>query len=139
MDSSGIIEHAGVVSKIDGHRITVSFMALSACASCGAKNFCQISEQKEKEIEILDESGNYRIGDAVHVFMKQSSGLKAVMYGYFVPFLVMVTGLIAGNFFFAREWQTGLFAVGLAMLYYFCLYFFRRHIAKEFSFYIKKY
>ncbi len=37
MDNSGIIEHAGVVSKINGHRITVSILAQSAVLPAGQK------------------------------------------------------------------------------------------------------
>ena len=138
MDNSGIIEHAGVVSNVDGHRITVSILAQSACAACGAKNLCHVADQKEKEVEINDNSGTYRIGERVSVFMKQSSGLRAVWYGYFIPFLVMMAGLIVGNLLFSLEWQTGLFAIGVTTLYYFFLYFLRKYIAKKFTFYIKK-
>lgn len=138
MDNSGIIEHAGVVSKIEGHRITVSILAQSACAACGAKNLCHIAEQKEKEVEINDDSRTYYVGENVSVFMKQSSGLRAVWYGYFIPFLVMLAGLISGNYLFTREWQTGLFAIGIIILYYIFLYFLRKRIAEKFTFYIKK-
>jgi len=138
MDNSGIIEHAGVVSKINGHRITVSILAQSACAACGAKNLCHIAEQQEKEVEINDDSGTYRIGESVSVFMKQSSGLRAVWYGYFIPFLVMLAGLISGNSLFSKEWQTGIFAIGITMLYYIFLYFLRKRISEKFTFYIKK-
>lgn len=138
MDNSGIIEHAGVVSKIDGHRITVSILAQSACAACGAKNLCNIAEQKEKKVEINDDSETYRIGENVSIFMKQSSGLRAIWYGYFIPFLFMLAGLISGNFLFAKEWQIGLFALGITILYYFFLYFLRKRLAEKFTFYIKK-
>lgn len=138
MEYSGVIEHTGVVSKIEGHRITVSFLAQSACGACGAKSLCQISEQKEKEVEITDFSGNFYVGEIVNVFMKKTAGLQAVWYGYFVPFMVMLAALIAGSLLFSREWETGVLAISTVLLYYFVLYLFRKRIAGKFTFYIKK-
>lgn len=138
MNSSGTVKHEGIVSKVEGNRITVSFMAQSACGECSAKNLCQISEQKEKEIVIENPSQSFRPGEPVQIIMHSSMGLRAVFLGYVIPFILLIAALAIGDKIFSDELYVGLFGLGVAGMYYLALYLFRDIVSGKFSFTIRK-
>ena len=48
------IKHLGIVESIDGSLVRVKILQSSACSSCSVKGHCNISETKEKIIDIHD-------------------------------------------------------------------------------------
>ena len=48
------IKHLGIVESIDGSHVRVKILQSSACSSCSAKSHCNVSETKEKIIDIHD-------------------------------------------------------------------------------------
>jgi len=138
MESPTIIEHQGIVSRIEGNRITVAFIAQSACGACNAKNFCQVAEQKEKEVQVTDSTGRFQVGETVNLVMHQSMGTRAVFLAYVVPFILMILSLICTNAIAHNEIVSAFIALGVLALYYIILSFFKHYIAKSFSFHIEK-
>ena len=114
--SKGEISHIGVVKEITSEKISVEIISESACGSCSAAGLCSAAEAKKKEIVVTDGSfDNYSVGEQVKVVLRQSMGLKAVL-----------------------ELATGLIGICGVLLYFAILYFFRRRLAREYVFEIKK-
>ncbi len=138
MSAAKIIEHAGVVKKVDDDSIIVSIIKNSGCASCEAKGSCNVSEVEEKEIEIRKFSEKYSVGEHVAVFFSESLGYRALFLGYVLPFLIVLAILIALTVAGVDEGMAGLFALGSLIPYYLALFLTRNRQRNKFSFSIKK-
>lgn len=133
------VRHRGVITEINNDWIKVSIVAQSACASCHAKGFCGVSEMVEKVVEVKN-SGRYdqKVGDFVNVTMQRKQGTKAVFYGYFLPFLLLMATLIISLEMVGNEGIAGLIALGILVPYYLGLYFLRDRIRQGFEFHLEK-
>ena len=129
------IMHTGIIKSIDKNKINVTILSQSACSGCHAKSMCTVADMKEKVIEISKKSrDNYKIGDQVTVVMERSMGPKAVFYGYFFPFLVVLISLIVLISLTGNEGLAGLISLVLLIPYYFMIYLLRDKLKKKFEF-----
>lgn len=133
-----MIEHQGVVTHVSGNKISVKILQQSACSSCHAKSACMAADSKEKIVDIVDYSGQYKMNDLVVIEGKKSVGYRAVWWAFVVPLIILVFTL----FFAVSVWGWGetqaAVASVLALLpYYLVLYFFREKMADSFKFTIK--
>ena len=129
------ITHTGFIQSIDKDKINVMILSQSACSGCHAKSMCAVADMKEKVIEISKKSSdNYKIGDKVTVVMERSMGPKAVFYGYFFPFLVVLISLIVLISLTENEGLAGLISLVLLIPYYFMIYLLRDKLKKKFEF-----
>ena len=95
---SETIEHKGRVSDIQDNKIIVTIISKSMCASCHAKGACISGDSKEKIIEVKTSNlSNYIIGDEITVCLERKIGFKAVLIGFFFPFLVSIPDRYAKN------------------------------------------
>lgn len=129
-----VIRHRGVVSGISPGSLKVTIISESACAACHAKGFCNPSDQKETEVEVVARDKNFSIGQSVMVTMRASSGIKALFLGYILPFLILLSGLIFFIYFTKNEIISGLFSLALLIPYYYILYRFRDKLKTTFRF-----
>jgi len=126
--------HDGVVQQVLENKITVIIINASACASCHAKGACLASDLKEKEIEIVRFSGKYYVGQQVNIVGTPAQGLKAVFYGYLLPFLFVIATLLVSISYTSSEGLAGLLALAALIPYYGTLYFFRNELKSSFEF-----
>ena len=93
---SNKIRHAGVIEAITEDCVRVKIMQTSACSACKLASHCSASEQKEKVVEVFDThaADGRHVGDNVVVSTSLSTGMKAVMVGFVLPFAVMVATLV---------------------------------------------
>lgn len=139
MEQEDLIKHEGVITEITRENIRVSIVAQSACASCHAKGFCGASEMQEKVIDIKNTGDfNQKTGDFVTVTMQRKLGNKAVLYGYFLPFVLLMITLVASLSFFDNEGIAGLAALAVLVPYYFVLYTLKDRLKAGFEFHIEK-
>jgi len=132
------ISHPGKISKIEGNTISVHIVSTSACASCHAKGACTASDMEDKIIEVIDfHPEKYQIGQQVNVVMKKSLGMKAVAYGYFIPFLLVLIMLLISQSTLNNELYSGLLSLGIVVPYYILLFIFRDKISNSFRFQIE--
>ena len=130
-----IVTHTGIVKNLKDGRVIVSIMAHSACASCEIKGACTLSEVEEKLIEVdVTEDKKYEIGENVVVEMKQSLGSYAVLFGYFFPFLLVVSALIIFTAFGLDQGLTGVMAILILAPYYLIMYLLRAILRKKFTY-----
>ena len=137
MQNNKQIDHVGTISDIKDEKITVSILNVSACAGCHAKSACSMSDMKEKNIDIIDYSSSFKLGEEVKVVYQESLGWLALLLAYVLPFvLVLITLFIATAF--TNELISGLMALGILLPYYSLLYFLKDRLKKTFSFTIHK-
>jgi sigma-E factor negative regulatory protein RseC len=135
-DNPGIINHEGKVQKKDGKSVIVSIIASTACSGCHAEDSCTMSGKEEKIIEIAG-SYNVKPGDNVIVQMNQSMGYAALILGYILPLITVVTILIIMISLENSELVSGIISLGALIPYYTVLYFLRGRINKKFTFTLK--
>lgn len=133
-----MIDHAGVIERIEGDRAHVRIMSESACAACHAKGACSAADQEEKFIDVSLTGEDYREGDPVRVEVSRYLGLKAVALGYVYPFLLLMAVLIILLVTGVPELKAGLLALFSLLPYYLLLYLMRKRIESNFTFSIKK-
>ena len=132
------ISHEGIIFKVDNGKAWVTIVQKSACADCHAKSMCQISEQKEKNIEIAGVDDSFNAGDKVSVIGATSLGLWAVFYAFVIPLVLIVLTLIFSLSYFQSESIAALFSMGILIVYFLILYIFQDKLKKKFVFTIKK-
>lgn len=76
-------------------------------------------------------------GDSVTVVMNKSMGYTAVLLGYVIPVILVVTFLIILGTLSLSELITGLGSLAVLIPYYSILWFFRNRINNNFRFTIK--
>lgn len=133
-----VIEHRGKIDWIEGSRVHVHFVSMSACASCHAKGVCTASDMESKEVEVTDSSGRFQEGEEVNILMRRSMGFKALIYGYVIPFLVVLATLIITSSLFASEAVAGIGSLAVLVPYYLWLYYNRERFRKSFHFELQK-
>ena len=133
---SDIIQHQGTVESIDGCHIRVRIVQTSACASCVAHKYCNSSESKEKMIDVYTkEADRYAVGQSVNVYGTTSMGMRAVLWAFGVPFVVLVAVLYASIMLTdGNEPLSALWALGSLAVYYLILYMCRDKMTKKFVF-----
>lgn len=131
------ISHKGIIKKLSDEKIIVSIVNASACASCHANGACSISDMKDKEIEINHFSGAFQLGQLVEVVGKTSQGMRALFYGYLLPFILVMVVLVTFTVLRFSEGVSGLASLAILIPYYFILFLTRNKIRKSFEFEIK--
>jgi sigma-E factor negative regulatory protein RseC len=133
---SPVIHHEGVVKHNSGRSVTVSISATSACSGCHAKGSCNMLGAEEKIINI---EGIYNVsqGDIVTVLMEQSMGYSALLLGYILPFILLLTSLFTFISLRLTELTSGVLSLAVLVAYYSVLYIFRKKVNEKFTFMLK--
>lgn len=135
---SAEVKHDGIVQSIDGDKIFVSIISKAACLSCKVNESCSTSEMSEKIIEVNRFEETFKIGDPVTVSLKETSGLKALMIGYMLPFAILLITLLTIMEYTGDELMAGLVSLAILVPYYFLLFVLREKLKKQFSFFVHK-
>ena len=130
------IKHQGIVESIDGSHVKVKILQSSACSSCSVKGHCNLSETKEKIIDVYDKkSGSYAVGQNVVVCGTTSMGMKAVILAFVLPFIVLFIALfLTMSFTDGNEALSALVSMCALVPYYIIIYLCRNKISRTFSF-----
>jgi sigma-E factor negative regulatory protein RseC len=135
MENEVHISHTGRINEITRDSISISIISESACAACHAKGFCGAADSKEKVIEVKNTGINeHKVGDCVTIVMQKSMGLKAVFYGYILPFIILMATLLGTLNATNNEGLAGLLALLVLVPYYFSLYLLREKLKSKFEF-----
>ena len=131
------IKHLGIVESIDGSHVRVKILQSSACSTCSVKGHCNISETKEKIIDIHDkESADCcSVGQEVMVCGTTSMGMKAVVLAFVLPFIVLLAALfVTMRVTDGDEAASALVSLCTLIPYYIIIYLLRNRISRTFSF-----
>ncbi len=133
-----IVNHDGVIKNVTDQVVEVSILTKAACLSCQIKNACSVSDLEEKVIEVQRLPDKvYKQGEKVKIEMKESLGMKALLWGYVFPFLLVIIVLIIIDVSTKKQGLAGLLAIGSLVPYYFILFLLRDKFRKIFTFSIK--
>ncbi len=138
MSDHNLIDHLGIVDRIEGDVAHVKINSESACSACHAKGVCGAADQEEKFLDVPLSGASYKTGEQVHVQVARRLGFKAVALGYFYPFLLLMAVLILLILMGVSELKAGSLALLSILPYYLLLYLFRKRIESTFTFSIKK-
>lgn len=133
------MEHRGVVVSVEAPVVEVEMTVEEACAGCRAKEICGVGTGERRVVAVHDTMAKYyEVGEEVIISLEEIMGMKAALYAYIIPFFIMITLLFGTKEFGASDLIAGGSALAVAGLYYVVLWFFRRRIAKEMIFRIRK-
>ena len=129
----------GIVRKLEGGKVWVEIVVSSACGGCAAKSLCNISEKKNELVEAENFLGEeFVVGETVQIQMQQKLANKAVVLGYLLPFIILITGLFGCHALTHIEWLSVLAGIGLTAIYYIILKLMDKRLAKEFVLFVSK-
>ena len=133
------IEHLAEIISIEGYMVEVKMVVSSACVSCQAKTACGASESVDKRVDVFVEDPSlFEIGDNVMVTITQSMGMKAVLYAYILPFVLLLSSLLLTLNLGFSESVAGLTSLGVVGFYYVGLYLMRDKLDREIIFNLRR-
>jgi positive regulator of sigma E activity len=138
MNSAVCIEQKGIVESVNNQRIVVRIDRGSACGHCSANGICNMAESTERVIELKDSTQTFSVGEWVGITISRSMGNKAVILGYLIPFVLLISSLLIFTAFKLSEWIVGVSSLLTLVPYFIILSLFRERLRKTFTFSIHK-
>ncbi len=134
-----MIEHEGTIRKIDGNQLTILISQNSACSECHAKGACMAADTKEKMVDVVDDTGMYRLNERVLLLGKTSIGYKAILWAFVIPLILMIGVIVASTSIWdIGELQAAFMSIIVLAPYYAFLYMVRAKMGERLAFTIKK-
>ena len=118
MNTSVCFEQKGIIESIHDNRITVRIDRGSACGHCSAQGLCNLAESTERIIEVNNSTQLFSVGEWVQVTMSRSMGNKAILLGYFIPFVLLISTLLILSAFGLPDWIAGLVSLLILIPYF---------------------
>ena len=114
----------------------VRILQTSACAACKVASHCNASESKEKIIDVhnVKDTSYLKIGDPVVVSTSREVASRALLYGFGLPFVVLVTVLVLVLQLTKQEGLAAISGIGALIPYYFVIWLFRDIIRRKLEF-----
>ena len=131
----GRIKHEGIIQSIDDQGIHVRITQMAACASCKVASQCQMSDKKEKIVDVENHgSSHMKEGDNVMVYTEEAMGFKAVFLAFILPFLLMIGALVVVSAITHDEPLAALSGIVILIPYYWVLFTRKEKLKKQFQF-----
>ena len=135
---SNKIKHSGVVENIVGDCVSVRIVQTSACAACKVASHCNAAESKEKLVDVrCANSAAYKKGQQVVVTASTEVAARALLLGFGLPFVVLVSVLFIVLQVSGNEALAALSGLAALLPYYVALYLCRNRIREQLSFAIE--
>ena len=132
---SNKISHLGTIKSIDDGCIKVQIVQTSACAACKVAAHCNASESKVKIVDVLcNNTCDYTIGQHVTVWASKDVANRALLLGFGVPFLLLISVLMISLKVIGDEGISALVALGSLVPYYLALWLMKDRIQRTISF-----
>jgi len=138
MNTSVCIEQKGIIESIEDNRVSVRIDRESACGHCNAQGICNLAESSMRIIEVGNSAQVFSVGEWVEVKMSRSLGNKAILFGYCIPFVLLLSSLLILSALGLPEWIAGLVSLLVLIPYFIILYVFRERLRRTFVFSIHK-
>lgn len=136
------ITHKAMVRQLTPDGVEVVLDDPPGCDACNARSSCGLNPENQGEeaakslfIPVLENV--YQPGEQVEISISPALGLKAVLWGYILPFILLMTVLLIGLNFLS-ELMAGLTALFVVVLFYIALFFNKENMQKTFAIDIKK-
>jgi sigma-E factor negative regulatory protein RseC len=113
MMTTGMIEHRGIVQRVEGGKAIVA-METAGCSSCGQGSSCGIGKMasgRPATLLTLPVSGDVRAGDLVSIALPESKLSLSALLGYLFPAFAMLLGAWLGATLDGSDGATALGAI----------------------------
>ena len=132
------ISHSGVIERIEPDKVQVRIVQTSACAACKVVGYCNAAESKEKIIDVFCDTAakNLQVGQQVTVTTSGTVAAKALLWGFGLPFVLLVSVLAIVLLLTSSEGLAALCALAALIPYYFVLWLLRDRMRNDLSFQI---
>lgn len=114
----------------------VEILVSDSCSGCQAKSVCSAGKSETKVITAKCDT-SLLPGDMVRVEMPLSQGFQALLIGYIVPFIVLISAFIAASVAGAGELVSALLSFAAIGCWYLAVWLLRGRINEKFEFKIK--
>ena len=133
------ISHSGIVESIREGCVQVRILQTSACAACKVAGHCHASESKEKIVDVLNvrDTSRLKVGDNVTVCASRHVANRALLLGFGLPLLLLVSVLLIALKLLTDEGLAALTALLALVPYYVLLYLLRDRIRQKMAFFIE--
>jgi len=133
------ISHSGIIEGIEGDSVKVRIVQTSACAACKVAGYCNAAESKEKIVDVLCGSAakNLTVGQPVTVTTSGQVAAKALLWGFGLPFVVLVTVLVLVLWLTDHEGTAALSGLAALIPYYILLWLLRDRMREQLAFAIE--
>ena len=131
------ITHKGVVSHIDGRKVTVLFVQQSACAACSARMLCTSGESKQRSIVADSYGQHFEVGEEVTVEVTSQLAWTAMFFAFGLPAVVALI-VVFPAIGWLGEILAPVAALGALVFYYTILYGFRKKLDRRVVFLLHK-
>ncbi len=140
MRHNGTIEHDGTVVSVERDRVRVDVEVGEACGACASRKQCALGQTSQhRSIDIATpDAASYSVGERVTVAARSGAGIMAIIFGYVVPLIVLMTVLVACIGTGSAEGTAAAVSIAAVAVYYVVLYAFRNKISRKISFTITK-
>ena len=133
------ISNSGVIESIEDDCVHVRIVQTSACAACKVAGYCNAAESKEKIIDVrCADSAIYQVGQQVQVTTSGQVAARALMWGFGMPFIILVVVLFIVLQLTGNEGIAALSAIGALAPYYCMLWLFREKMRDQLAFVIEQ-
>lgn len=136
---SNRIKHSGIIDAIDESYVRVRILQTSACAQCKIAGHCNSSESKEKIVDVygVPDVARLNVGDEVTVTASARVAASALLVGFGIPFIVLVTVIFVVFGLTRDEPLAALCGLVALILYYGAAWFFRESLRAKMAFEIE--
>lgn len=133
------ISHSGIVESIEDGCVKVRIVQTSACAACKVAGYCNAAESKEKIVDVFSDAAakNVAVGQQVTVTTSGQVAAKALLWGFGLPFVVMVAVLVLVLWLTGSEGKAALSGLAALVPYYILLWLLRNRMREQLSFSIE--
>ena len=129
------ISHSGIVESIQDGCVKVRIVQTSACAACKVASHCNAAESKVKIVDVFCcDTAKYEAGQEVVVSASKDVANRALLLGFGLPFLFLVSVLMITLRLTSEEGVAALVALGSLLPYYLLLWLLRDRIQQRISF-----
>ena len=132
------ISHSGVIESIEEGCVHVRIVQTSACAACKVAGYCNAAESKEKIIDVFcDSVAAYQVGQQVVVSASGQVAVKALLWAFGVPFVLLMAVLLLVLLLTGNEGWAALSALATLVPYYVLLWLLRDKMREQLAFKIE--
>ena len=133
------ITHQGIIIAIKKNKTAeIKIISRPSCTQCPAHHHCGFGDEKEKIISVaIPENNTYKIGETVIVSLTISIGLKAVIYSYALPLILLLSTIIITHYFNFNDFISGISGIIILIPYYFGVFLANKKLKSIFSFELK--
>ena len=133
------ISHSGIVESIEDGCVKVRIVQTSACAACKVAGYCNAAESKEKIVDVFGDAAakELAVGQQVTVTTSGQVAAKALMWGFGLPFVLMVAVLVLVLWLTGSEGKAALSGLAALVPYYILLWLLRNRMRQQLAFSIE--